>query len=400
MRCSVAGYPVQGASLWRVGGFQPLFVWDFTQQSPGALVLPTGLTFARASSGHTVQTSESALVTAGITSNDVGRIGRLSSAQSYGLYVEPSRTNLIGSSRSPQSLPSGSWASTTTGQSDAAGGSAAVRVQSNSGATGRYVQSGTLSGSYTGSAWYAKGSGSGAYQMTIGNTTTHAQGGTASATWARVVLTHVVPTETLYCLPNDGQNQSASGGVAAGARDALVDFMQLEAGKYPTSAILTSVGATRSGERLSIDSTRAAASVVSGRLGVYLRFRALAASSELGSGEGTLLAWATGSVVVDPTSTYLKAIDGALYSQTANAAISWARGDLLEFVVEVGAGTTALRWRVNGGATNASVFSTRDDALAALSLSAGLDVCNTAAAGQMPSIVERLSTFVPGRALF
>ncbi len=384
-----------------------LFVWDFTQLTPGALVLPTGLTFARASSGHTVQNGASAIITSGITSNDVGRIGRLSSAQNYGIFVEPARTNLYGYSRTASVAPgtAGHSCTYTTGRTGPDGTANAIRGQTPSGGYSRFQSLSAVTGAHTLSAWAQAGLGSGAYQVVgaYSGTTGAAVQGTVGASWARVAsVGFSYPAASVPNVnPWDGRANGTLG-TSAAARDCDLDFIQFEAGSYPTSAIVTSGGstATRAGERLRIDGTRAAASVVGGRLGVYLRLRALAASSELASTEGYLLRWAAGAVFVDGANKYLYAYDGSPDSQTANSVISWSRYDLLEFVVEVGAGTTALRWRVNGGSTNTASFSVQNDSLGSLDLSAGLDVCNAAAAAQMPSIVEVVSTFVPGRGPF
>lgn len=391
----------------RAGGKTPrvLYSFDFTSQSAGAVSLPTGLTFARASSGHTVQDGASALVTSGITSNDVGRIGRLSSSQSYGLYLEPARTNVYGYANTPDlaSGTAGSSGSTfTTGRTGPGGASTATRVQQNSGTFSRYHSITTAGAStpYTLSTWVAQGLGSGAYLIcapysgTLGAAIT----GTAGASWSRVANTYTYPSTSAANLVGEDGRANAPSGASAGARDVDLSYIQFEVGSYPTSAIVTSGGstATRAGERLSIDGTRAAASVVNGRLGVYLRLRALAASSELAATEGYLLAWSGGAVFVDGANKYIYAYSGANDSQTANSAISWARGDLLEFAIEVGAGTSALRWRVNGGTVNVASFSVQNDSLGSLDLSAGMDICNTAASAQMPSIVEKVVTFAPG----
>lgn len=380
-----------------------LFVWDFTQQSPGAIVLPTGITFARASSGHTVQTGTSTLTSTGITSNNVGRIGRVLDAHSLGLFIEPARLQYSSSPTAPASLPYGTWGAITTGQTDPSGGATAADCTVNypSVSVGRYDQTGAVSTPMTCSFWAQKGSGSGSYQLVVSNgTSIIAKGGTAGTAWARDSLTYTsFAAQSCYFLSMDNRDWTSTGGTTAGARRAVLANHQIEAGKYPTSFI-TTYNVTRAGERVSLDSTRAAQSTVGGRIAIYLRFRALAASTELGSGEGRLLAWAAGEVFVDPASLYLKAIDGSTYSQTANSAISWSRYDLLEFVIEVGAGKSAIRWRVNGGSTNTASFSSRDDTLGALSLSAGLDVCNNAAGAQMPCILEKLIPYVPGRTPF
>lgn len=398
--------------------WQPLFVWDFTTMSPGGIVMPTGMTFTRASSRHSVQIDANTLVTSGL-GTDVPAVGRLSSAHSLGLFVEPARTNRLYAS---SAFDGSYWGRTagltiTSPEAPPTGSGTAQRVAMDASTRAVYgvvpgngfrVLAGTES--YTISAWLKRVSGAGAGPLQIGmrNGTSTAGIFAGSATvsdsaWARYAASKsfVLADVDVYAIPTEGANRTALGGLSAAARDGLVWGVQQEAGMYPTSLIpTTTTSLTRAGERAAIDSTRAAASVVNGRLGVYLKLRALAASTELAATEGTLLAWLTGSVYVDPTSLFLKAIDGSTYSQTANAVISWSRYDLLEFAIEVGAGKSAMRWRVNGGATNAAVFSTRDDTIGALNLSAGLDFCNTAAAGQMPSIVEKLIPFVPSRALF
>jgi hypothetical protein len=405
-RVSVNGYPVRGPALWRVGGYQPLFVWDFTQQSPGALVLPTGLTFARASSGHTVQDGVAALITTGITSNDVGRIGRLSSAHSYGLFVEPARTNLVVQARRPDLLPNGSFASTSGGQSDPLGGTAAYRCQTLSGSLGRfYATAGAVTGSYSGSYWVRQGAGSGVYQLVAGNTNRALAAGTAAATWARVSATHSFPTETAYYLPLDGRDFSAVGGLTAGDRDAVLDLLQFELGKYPSSAIVTSGGtATRAAERLTIDSTRTAASLVSGRLGVYLRFRALSARSELGAADGQILsdsdAGLSYGVWVDSAGVVKSEVSGTVASESAAAALTWARGDLVEIATEIGAGKALFRWRVNGGAVTTVSFEVVDSTHGAITPPAGIDVLCAGTSWVTPGILEVVGTFVPRRGPF
>lgn len=396
----------RGRARARAGGKTPrvLYSFDFTSQSAGAVSLPTGLTFARASSGHTVQDGASAIVTSGITSNDVGRVGRLSSAHSYGLYVEPARTNLILRSRE---IENAAWTAgsgvTTTANADAGPDGATLADRSNVGLGGysRYQSvTSSIGQTYAFSQWIAARTSAQNHRATLTETlSSYTVLATTSAptTWQRIASSKVATTTSVLLLPCDGFDRSGTGGPGAQAMDFFTDLHQVELGKYPTSAIVTAgAAATRAGERLSIDGTRAAASVVNGRLGVYIRLRALAASSELASTEGYLLSWATGAVLVDGTNKYLYAYDGSPDSQTANNAFSCARYDSIEFAIEVGAGPTALRWRVNGATTNTADFSVQNDSLGSLDLSAGLDVCNAAAGGQFPSIVEKVVTFAPG----
>lgn len=386
--------------------FPPLFTWDFTQQSPGALVLPTGLTFARASSGHTVQTGDSTLVTAGIGSNDVGRIGRLASAYNYGVFIEPARTNSYGRSRSAN-LASGTAGATTTyttGRTGPDGTANAIRGQTASGAYSRFEAIGPITGNHVLSAWAAQGLGSGAYQVVgaYAGTTGAATGGTASAAWSRVVsATFPYPAaSTAYINPWDGR-ANATLGSSAGARDCDLDFVQFEAGKYPTSAIITSGGssATRAAERLTIDSTRSAASIVRGRLAIRLRFRAIAGLSALNYlSEGQLFesedhevgAW------IPSNSRQIIVYANGSQSITASSTITWNAGDLLEFYFELGAGKPLCKWRVNSGAWNTAVWSVRDDTLAALSFTGGIDIMNRGGVWHTPAVLELMNTFVPG----
>lgn len=387
--------------------WQPLFDWDFTQQSPGALVLPTGLVFARASSGHTVQTGTNGLIVGGaIASNDVGRIGRLADAHSYGIFVEPPRTNFYGYSRSANVAPgtAGHSCTYTTGRTGPDGTTNAIRGQSPSGGYSRYQQLTISAGHHVLSGWVAAGLGSGAYQI-VGaytGTTGAAVQGTASAAWSRAVSAsfEYPAASTPFVNPWDGR-ANATLGSSSGARDCDLDLLQFEAGKYATSPIITSGGssATRAAERLTIDSTRATASIVGGRLAIYLRFRATAALSALDYlSEGQLFESSDHEVGAWIPSNSRQIIVYANGSQsiTASSAIALNAVDLIEFYFELGAGKTLCKWRVNNGAWNTAVWSVRDDSFAALSFTGGIDIMNSGGVWQMPGVLERLTTLTPG----
>ena len=388
-----------------------MFTWDFTQQSPGALVLPTGLTFARASSGHTVQTGTSTIVTSGITSNDIGRIGRLSDSHSRGLFIEPARTNFYGRSRSANlaSGTTGAACTYTTGRTGPDGTANAIRGQVASGAYSRFEAIGPITGNHVLSAWAAQGLGSGARQV-VGaytGTTGAATGGTASAAWNRVASSafSYPAGQTAYVNPWDGR-ANATLGSSAGARDCDLDFVQFEAGKYPTSAIITTGStATRAAERLTIDSTRATQATVNGRLGFYVRFRAIGGLTEMdATTEGQILfgVGTTCSVWISAASRYIIIEDatGSKWSQTANSVITWARGDLVEMVMELGNGVSNFRWRINGGSVNTASFTARNDSLDPIVPSSGLDVLCAGTSWQTPAVLEQATLFVPGRGLF
>jgi hypothetical protein len=322
-------------------------------------------------------------------------------------FVVPPRTNIVTQSRTPQSLGPGSWVSTTTGQSDAAGGTSAVRVTTASGGTGKYQAPATLrSGAFTASQWVRQGAGSGSYQLVHGNATVSAVGGTAPVAWTRTSCLYTFAAEAAAFLPGDGRNFVSSGGVAAGARDFVLDFMQQEAGRYPTSAIVTSGSeATRAAERLTIDSTRAIQATVNGRLGFYVRFRAIAALTSMNSSaEGQIFCDAGGSPTfgawIDASSRYIYLNTGSKWSQTANSVISWAPGDLVEMVMELGNGVSNFRWRINGGSVNTASFTARNDVLDPIVPSSGIDVLCVGTSWHTPAVIERATLFVPGRGPF
>jgi hypothetical protein len=251
-----------------------------------------------------------------------------------------------------------------------------------------------------------QGAGSGSYQLVQGNATVAAVGGTAPVAWTRTECLYTFAAGVAVFLPGDGRNFASSGGVAAGARDFVLDFMQHEAGKYPTSAIVTSGSeATRAGERLTIDGTRATQATVNGRLGFYVRFRAIAALTEMDvAAEGQILfgVGTTCSVWISAASRYILIEDatGSKWSQTANSVITWARGDLVEMVMELGNGVSNFRWRINGGSVNTASFTARNDVLDPIVPSSGIDVLCVGTSWHTPAVLEQATLFVPGRGPF
>lgn len=387
--------------------------FDLTTQSAGAASLPSGLTFARASSGYTVQTGTSTIVTSGITSNDVGRIGRLLDAHSYGLFIEPARTNLAQRSREIATSPwlTGSTVATTA---DAAAGpdgaSSADRSNVTSGGFSNYQSITTVNGTtYAFSTWIAARTSAQNHRVAFSETVsayTLVSTSNAPTTWQRVSGTRAATATTCYLVPCDGSNRTGTGGPAAMALDFFTDFAQVEAGKYPTSAIITTGStATRAAERLTIDSTRATQATVNGRLGFYVRFRAIAALTEMdATTEGQIICDAGGTpafgVWINASSRYIYLNNGAQYSQTANSVINWSAGDLVEVQLELGNGKSKFRWRTNGGATSTASFSVKDDTLGAVSLASGLDVLSAGTNWHTPGVLEKVVLYLPGRSVF
>ena len=124
----------------------------------------------------------------------------------------------------------------TGGQSDPKGGSTALRIES---AVGTNFVNGTCAASsnalHAASIYKRQGSGSGAWQATHMNPT-EARGGTAASAWSRTRWA-VTTTATSGWRLNESVDRASSGGVAAGARDAVLWGPQVEQGAFASSFI-------------------------------------------------------------------------------------------------------------------------------------------------------------------
>lgn len=386
--------------------------FDFTTQSAGAASLPSGLTFARASSGYTVQTGTSTLTTTGVTSNNVARVGKLADAHSNGIFIEPARTNLYGYSRSANlaSGTAGHSCTYTTGRTGPDGTTNAIRGQTPSGGYSRFQTLSAVTGNHVLSSWAAAGLGSGAYQVVgaYAGTTGAAVQGTASAAWGRAASAafNYPAASSPTVNPWDGR-ANATLGSSAGARDCDLDFVQFEAGKYATSAIVTSGGstATRAAEILTVNGAVTSPVARQGRLGCYLRFRAIAARSDLTvASEGNLFTDANGDwyVWVNGSNGLVEIGKGdtSKLSTSASNAITWSAGDLVEIAAQFGNGKSRLRYRINGGTTTDVSFSAQDDTFGALAAANGIYVCSDGTTYHTPSVVEKVVLYLPGRSVF
>jgi hypothetical protein len=259
------------------------------------------------------------------------------------------------------------------------------------------------------SAWVKQGSGSGAFQIDApyAGTTGAGVNGSAGALWTRVTSANFPYGGTTPNFDASDGRANATLGSSAGARDCVLYGLQFEDKKYPTSLVITSGGstATRAAERLTIDSTRATQAMVNGRLGFHVRFRAIAALTSMNSSaEGQIFCDAGGSPTfgarIDASSRYIYLNTGSKWSQTANSVITWARGDLVEMVMELGNGVSNFRWRINGGSVNTASFTARNDVLDPIVPSSGIDVLCVGTSWHTPAVIERATLFVPGRGPF
>lgn len=233
---------------------------EWMPQDPQTL---EGYTFTRAS------TATDGLPSVGLPADDVDSYGsnvlrKVSQAGKYGaasdgwVLIEGARTNNVTESNN---LTAWSVTGTVTVTPGEAGpkGNDAFRVESLSGT--HYISRavGTAVGQpRVVTHWLRQGPGSGAYQTltTFAGTGEQARGGTASTSWSRLRLFTAATTGVGTVHLQDGRNLLASppAGVAAGARDAVVAYVQGEQGYWASSYIPTSgSAATRLGDDLSID---------------------------------------------------------------------------------------------------------------------------------------------------
>ncbi len=219
-----------------------------------ALDLSTWGTFTRASeASYLIGTPTDGTGTPfmGFAPKDRRRIDRRGSAPRY--LTERAVTNRTWSTESIRrgwAVPGGSTYPTTIYPAPD-GGMLATRNTVPSGAAGfnMVVNPVTINQDWCASTWQRSASGTSTYQHLIGGSTVTAVGSTSlGTTWTRAIMLRL-PDNTFGQLGfwiNDGRNWSGAGGIAAGAREAIVWGMQLEQGSYPTSYMRCNeyVGAT------------------------------------------------------------------------------------------------------------------------------------------------------------
>lgn len=195
-------------------------------------------------------------------------------------------------------------------------------------------------------------------------TTGVAVNSSSGSSWRRVNLVGLA--NSAYLVPSDQRNLSCiSGGVAAFATSMNVDFVMMSGGLYPGEAIAQG-RTTRYDDTLEHGS--ASSLFVGGRLRLLTSFRPKHPSSDviygmsganlqqvtefyLFSYSGGGGAYAKGEVFIDASTLKIKAKDNAGTTYTSTNALTWARFDLVDIFVEVGAGASSLaKYRVNGGA--------------------------------------------------
>lgn len=396
------------------GNYRPFVRYKFSDGTPGTvLTLPSGLTFFRNSNGYSIPLGDNSFVENGSGGLDLSannpRCGRAKTGGLVGLLIEAPSTNLCLHSRdmTQASWTAGSGATTTSNAGISPDGQTlAERIVVTSGGFSKYRNLGALTAGkkYTGSCWLKEYTAGSEYRIGLVESATAwgytgGPGQAIGANWVRKSVTRTYPSGSELWIPFDGSSRSSPSSIAAQSCDLLMDAHQVEKKPYATSFIgTTSAANTRAGERLLIQASEVSKYSQQGRFGVYFKFEALCASSELDADnfEGTLLAFNGGNdgqFFVDATNKYFYLWNGSEYSQSANNAVSWSKGDTIEIWVIFGAGKTLCKYRINGGAVQTVSFSVKDDTLTAVGNTNGWDAISTGTVGQFPMVLDTMEFF-------
>jgi len=339
----------------------------FAVGSGSAALAAAGLSFSRAlnakSSSETVQTSDTTVLSSGLTAN-VPRIGqRTSSSTTRGIVLEESRTNLFPQCRQIIVSPLTAGTVTSTSDSFTAADGATVnrnRCQPASGGESPYYAGGSFAAACF-SAWVRSGNGStNSWQIAVGDGTgnTRGVGGTVGPTWQRAIVT-CTGCSSIACVPVDGRNWT--GGPGAGARDAAADLMQAELigstfpGRFATEVVISdATSTTRLGERLWHPTGSA---LVDGG-----RFTALWAvipkgdssnynTSSIANQKIRLVTFGASDYIEWDASTHKISVVVGGSAWTPTTVVTWSQFDLLELFVGMGSASinSIAKYRLNGG---------------------------------------------------
>jgi len=209
----------------------PFWEIDFTRATPGySTTAPSGLLYSRASCGDSVQTGTSTAVICP-TQADLMKFGRANDAWDAGLLIEGPCTNEV---PNPRNLAAASWLIPPTSLDAAqpnpfgtSGGSYRIAISGTSVFREVAYSAGT-STAWTQSQWVL---GAAPNANLVANGATQRFGTTAGSVgaWGRIAVSGSVPLGSSIANVVDARDQTASGGLTAGARDVYVDAVQREA---------------------------------------------------------------------------------------------------------------------------------------------------------------------------
>jgi hypothetical protein len=200
----------------------------------------------------------------------------------------------------------------------------------------------------------------------------------------------MTPATFAFC-PADGRDEQPIRGIAAGARDELLDMAQVEAGWFRSEWIdATSGPAVRAGDRLFLPA--AATLVDGGRLALEFGFQA---KGDLRSAPHPLRLYTVDAMnfaeVVPATGTVLVVFAGVEHLVDLGAL--WADGDVVDLFVSVGSAPAYAAVRVASGAVRSFQVGSADPAL---SVPSSIDLLCDGPNAQLSSRLRRITAYRNG----
>ena len=391
---------------------------DFAAQAVGAATSLYGLTFTRASTA-TTHDYAAGTITAGIAV-DTARIAK-TAATRIGLLNEPSRTNRLVRSQDPRSASGWTYISTPTvtrpsGTGPDGSATTPTRIQASASPLQGVYRSVTLS---TGtpsimSYWIRAQTGTDTELIgisTVGGGSPGAGASPGTTSWKRrITATASATSAAANAFAADGRGNTLFSGVSFGptALDQVVDYGQVETGRWASSAIPTQ-GSTvlRAADALAVPS----ATVVTGQsLRFHCTIEVPAARASLGELTGTTLTiFAAGSYYATmSTSTGVITVGGrdlgdtAFVTDTTIGSIALAANDVIELWIVLGGGlVTTVEYSRNGGAVVSMPMTSGTGMIVATAgagaIGASIDLLHDAGAAHLPGVVLDLAFYAAGQ---
>lgn len=362
-----------GFQLSPGGGSRPRFRVDFRNLTPGAIatvnlaaLFPAlDLQFSRASDAGGVRTGSSSISISSM-GVDVPTIGRVGAISTTGLVIQEPATNLVKDNRTfdeaTWSAGTGRNITTEAAELRPDGSLGAIRAQNTSGTYGPLFVGPALGAPSRGAMqWWVRASPGATVPLT-----SHVSGNWKATGELQYVHGYIISlTEEWQCVSateyggsvsavpvaQNGSDYSTFGGLAAEARDHLIDFMGLWAKGMPMQpqvqgAVLTE----RSPDDLSFDLDTMLSNT--GRLKLLLRIRPYGASWDYLS-DGTVSVKALPVVTVDVNNRVYIDTDRRIrvvisgVEKTLPTIFNWGDDKVIDLYMEVGAGPANVYARVD-----------------------------------------------------